>query len=56
MGKLTFSDGMEFETSGPTRKELRSDGWYVVGEGFLIPVSDEKEDDRKILLFGLAKN
>jgi len=37
MSTLKFSDGMEFNTSGPIRKELRADGWYVVGEGKLIP-------------------
>lgn len=33
MTKLRFSDGMEFDTSGPLRKERRSDGLYIVGEG-----------------------
>ena len=43
--EIKFSDGMEFDTSGPLRKEERSDGWYIVGENRLIPVSDEKEAD-----------
>ena len=34
---------MEFDTSGPLRKETRSDGLYIVGEGKLIPVKDEAE-------------
>jgi len=44
-GILKFSDGMEFDTSGKLRKELKSDGWYVVGNGLLMPVNSEKEAD-----------
>jgi hypothetical protein len=40
---LRFSDGMTFDTSGPQRLEHRSDGWYVVGSGMLIPVRDQEE-------------
>lgn len=42
---LKFSDGEEFDTSGPLRSEERSDGWYVIGQGHLIPVRDENEAD-----------
>ena len=45
---LRFSDGEEFDTSGPLRKEERYDGWYVIGNGRLIPVKDEEEADKKI--------
>jgi hypothetical protein len=45
---LKFSDGMEFDTSGELHKEERSDGWYVVGKGMLIPVADEIEADQFI--------
>ena len=45
---LRFSDGMEFDTTGELRVECRSDGWYVVGEGMLIPVSDRKEGEEVI--------
>lgn len=38
MSILKFSDGEEFNTSGPLRVEKRSDGWYVLGKGLLIPV------------------
>ena len=48
MSKLRFSDGEEFETSGPIRKEERYDGWYVIGEGHLIPVKNEEEADAMI--------
>ena len=46
MSRLRFSDGEEFDTSGPIRKEERYDGWYVIGDGKLIPVRDEEEADR----------
>ena len=35
---MKFSDGMEFDLSGPMRIEERSDGLYVVGNNMLIPV------------------
>jgi len=45
---LTFTDGEKFDTSGPLRKEKRYDGWYVLGQGRLIPVKDETEADQFI--------
>jgi len=45
---LKFSDGMEFDTSGPMHTEERSDGWYVVGGGMLIPVKDREEGQQYI--------
>ncbi len=50
---LKFSDGEEFDTSGPLRIDLRSDGYYVIGEGMLIPVKDE---DEAILLINKLNN
>lgn len=38
---LRFSDGEEFDTSGSLRVEKRKDGFYVIGEGKLIPVRSE---------------
>ena len=43
MSKLRFSDGTEFDTSGELRTEERPDGWYILGEGKMIPVRDELE-------------
>lgn len=43
MSKLKFSDGKEFDTSGHLRVEQHEDGWYVLGEGHLIPVKDLEE-------------
>jgi hypothetical protein len=43
MSTLKFTDGEEFNTSGELRAEERQDGWYVLGEGKLIPVADEED-------------
>jgi len=40
--QLKFSDGMIIHTHGPMRIVEFSDGWYVVGEGKMIPVKDEE--------------
>ena len=43
MGRLRFSDGVEFDTSGKLRVEGRHDGYYVLGEGMAIPVDNKDE-------------
>jgi hypothetical protein len=43
MTKLRFTDGMEFDTSGPLRIVYRKDGLYVVGQGMLIPIDSPEE-------------
>ena len=43
MSNLNFSDGMSFDTSGDFRITRRKDGYYVVGNGWLIPVEDRQE-------------
>ena len=44
MGKIKFTDGVEFDTSSNSYYlTRRSDGWYVVGKGMLCPVSSVKE-------------
>ncbi|MGA2224115.1 MAG: hypothetical protein ABSH41_06720 [Syntrophobacteraceae bacterium] len=45
---LKFTDGVEIDTSGPLRKFHLHDGWYVVGEGLLLPVADEVEADEEL--------
>src|SRR5208283_379200 len=45
---LKFTDGVEIDTSGPPRKLHLHDGWYVVGEGLLLPVADEVEADEEL--------
>lgn len=54
MGILRFSDGIEIDTSGPLRLLELHDGWYVVGEGRLIPVKVEEEGEQ--ILFELVSN
>jgi hypothetical protein len=45
---LMFDDGEQFDTSGPLRIECRSDGWYVLGEGLLVPAGG-REDAKRLL-------
>jgi len=45
---MKFSDGVEFDTSGPLRVEKRRDGYYVVGEGKLCAVSSYEEGEKMI--------
>jgi len=49
MSIIKFSDGEVFDTSGDLRTELRSDGWYVLGNGFLIAVDTKEKGETKIL-------
>lgn len=49
MSTIKFKDGMEFDTSGQTYRVIRkTDGWYVVGRGSLIPVDDSEDGYRMI--------
>ena len=41
LGLLTFTDGESFDLSGPLRLEERYDGWYVLGNNRMIPVSSQ---------------
>lgn len=43
MSKLTFSDGVSFDLDRPIHAELREDGWYVVGNGFMMAVESQEE-------------
>ena len=45
MGTLKFSDGVEINTDGPLRIIHLDDGYYVTGEGTLIPCRDQEEAD-----------
>lgn len=45
---MRFSDGMEFDTSGPYRITRKSDGLYVVGNGMLCPVDSYEEGEKLI--------
>ena len=48
MSKLTFTDGESFDLSGPLRLEERYDGWYVLGNNRMIPVSSQDAGRRLI--------
>lgn len=48
---MRFNDGMSFDTSGPLRITVKSDGFYVVGQGMLIPIRDAKEGRQLIEQF-----
>ncbi len=40
---MKFSDGINVNTEGELRTLHVEDGWYVVGEGMLIPCADKDE-------------
>ena len=40
---LRFSDGITMDTSGKLRLKEEYDGWYVIGEGMMIPVNSIEE-------------
>ena len=48
MSKLIFTDGESFDLSGPLRLEERFDGWYVLGNNKMIPVSSQDAGRRLI--------
>jgi len=45
---LSFSDWMEINTDGKLRVVKMSDGFYVVGEGMMIPVESRAEGQEVI--------
>ena len=48
MSQLKFSDGETFNLNGPLRVELRSDGYYVLGQGMMMAV-DTLEQGQKVI-------
>ena len=48
MSKLTFSDGMTFDLSGPLRVDLRSDGYYILGQGIMMAVNTFEEGQKYV--------
>lgn len=48
MSILKFTDGVEIDTSGELRAMELKDGWYVTGQGLLLPVKDEAEAQKII--------
>jgi hypothetical protein len=49
MSQLKFSDGETFNLSGELRVELRSDGYYVLGQGMMMAV-DTLEQGQKVIV------
>jgi len=45
---INFSDGISVDTTGELRVIRLSDGLYVAGRGFLIPVKDGEEAEATI--------
>jgi len=48
MSQLKFLDGETFDLSGQLRVELRSDGYYVLGQGMMMAV-DTFEQGQKVI-------
>jgi hypothetical protein len=48
MSQLKFSDGETFDLSGDLRVELRSDGYYVLGQNMMMAV-DTLEQGQKVI-------
>jgi hypothetical protein len=48
MSQLKFSDGETFDLSGELRVELRSDGYYVLGQNMMMAV-DTLEQGQKVI-------
>ena len=48
MSQLKFSDGEIFDLSGDLRVELRSDGYYVLGQNMMMAV-DTLEQGQKVI-------
>ena len=45
---LRFNDGVSVDTSGRLRVIHMKDGYYVTGEGYLIPVDSRAEGEQTI--------
>ena len=48
MAQLSFDDGMNIETGGKLRVIKKPDGFYVIGDGNLIPV-DSRADGEQLI-------
>lgn len=45
---LRFSDGVNVNTDGPLRVKLLRDGWYVVGDGMLLPCDSQQDAEQTL--------
>jgi hypothetical protein len=55
MTRIKFSDGAQFDTDGEYRVEHRRGGYYLVGHGFLCPVTDKADGERVIAVLNAAR-
>jgi hypothetical protein len=55
MTRIRFSDGVQFDTDGEYRVEHRRSGYYVVGHGFLRPVTGKADGKRLIADLNAAR-
>lgn len=51
---VKFTDGMSFDTSGALRVVRKRDGYYVVGNGMLLPVDSYEEGLEEVRIIELA--
>jgi hypothetical protein len=50
---MKFNDGMTFDTSGALRVVHKRDGYYVMGNGMLIPVDSAEEGLEEIRILSI---
>lgn len=50
MAKLKFDDGVEIDVDGEFRTLKLRDGWYVRGNGVLLPAIDKAEADEMVAM------
>jgi hypothetical protein len=55
MTRIKFTDGVQFDTSGKYRVARRRSGYYVLGHGFLSPVTDKADGERLIADLNAAR-
>ena len=46
--QIRFTDGVNVNIGGPLRTLKLKDGWYVVGEGFIIPCRDKEDAENEL--------
>lgn len=52
MRQVKFSDGVIINIDGPPYTFQLYDGWYVAGQGMLIPAQDE--DEATALIYSIS--
>jgi len=52
---LKFSDGVTIDTNGELRTLRLDDGWYVIGDGMLLPCSDREDAEEELAILRQAR-